>query len=655
MASNKNRGIYRQPYYLLTRRFILFIALFAGLTPAVRAQVCPPNIDFETGTFDGWTCYTGSAAAVNDQNVISLFPSGPVYNRHTMYTRTPVAELDPYGGFPVVCPNGSNHSIRLGNNSAGTEAEGISYEFTIPADRNIYSLIYHYAVVFQDPNHLQFQQPRMEIEITNVSDNSIISCSSFTFVPYGSPLPGFFLSSSPGGDTPVWCKDWTAVSINLDGNAGKTVKLSFKTSDCTFRRHFGYAYIDLNSECSGEFTGAKFCPGDSAVQIVAPYGYQGYTWFTNDFSQVLGNDQILTLRPAPLTGTSLALQVAPYNGYGCLDTLYSRLIDSFTVKAFAGKDSRVCNGDPVQLGTAPSPGTFYNWSPAAGLSSASIANPYANPRTPTSYVLTSSSYGGGCLVKDTVDITPVLLDSAIRLTGKAAYCLGSGDSAVLHLTGADTIQWYRNNQAIAGGNGINYRVSQSGSYYAVLSKQGCTTSTAKQTVYIETAKPGIVYPVMYIVANTSVPLSARTFGDSVRWLPPTFLNSPTSFKPLFYGAQDQSYAISIQTPAGCLTVDSQTVKIVNKADIYVPSAFTPNFDGHNDVLRPILFGMRELRYFRVYNRWGELIYESHSMNTGWDGTFHGTFLANQTVVWVAEGIGMDGKTYLRKGTSVCIK
>jgi hypothetical protein len=68
--------------------------------------------------------------------------------------QTPV---DPYGGFPVNCPNGSGRSIRLGNNRAGTEAEGASYEFTIRANKDVYSLIYHYAVVFQDPNHEIFQ------------------------------------------------------------------------------------------------------------------------------------------------------------------------------------------------------------------------------------------------------------------------------------------------------------------------------------------------------------------------------------------------------------------------------------------------------------------------------------------------------------------
>jgi gliding motility-associated-like protein len=97
------------------------------------------------------------------------------------------------------------------------------------------------------------------------------------------------------------------------------------------------------------------------------------------------------------------------------------------------------------------------------------------------------------------------------------------------------------------------------------------------------------------------------------------------------------------------------VKIVKEMNILVPNAFTPNGDGRNDVLRPALFGMRELLYFRVYNRWGQLLYETHTPNQGWDGTINGKKQGTQTVVWVAEALGQDGKRYVRKGTSVSIQ
>lgn len=633
----------------------LSLALLLGLCLPGFGQDCPPNLDFETGTFANWSCYIGTVEDVGNANEIILHESGPVTGRHTLFERTAVPQLDPYGDFPVVCPNGSRYSIRLGNDLAGTEAEGVAYEFTIPANRNVYSLIYHYAVVFQDPHHLQHQQPRLVLEITNVSDNSLINCSSFTFFPYDTPLPGFFQAVNNFSNTPVWCKDWTAVSINLDGLAGKRIRLFFKTADCTFRRHFGYAYIDVNSECSGEFTGATFCPGDTAVQVVAPHGYESYTWFAAGFSRVLGNAQTLTLQPAPAAGTTLAVEVKPYFGYGCPDTLYAKLIDTLTVQAVAGNDRSVCFGRPEQIGSPPRPGLHYSWSPSLGLTDPLLANPFANPPVKTDYVLTGRSYGGGCVNRDTVTITPVVLDTLLRLVGKDMFCEDNGDSAVLQLTAAERMQWYRNDTLMPGVAGTRYNVQESGAYRVQLFRQGCDAFTNTQKIVIEASKPGITYPVLYTVVSQPASLAARTFGQTVLWQPSTFLNTVSATNPVFEGTSDQLYTVRIETIAGCVTVDTQAVKIVKEVNILVPNAFTPNNDGRNDVLRPILFGIKELLSFRVYNRWGQLLYETHTPQQGWDGRFMGKVQGSQVVVWVAEGIGVDGKRYLRKGTSVCVR
>jgi gliding motility-associated-like protein len=619
------------------------------------AQNCPANLDFERSSFDGWTCYVGTAGHQNGVNVISLSQSMPYAGRHTMFTRSAFQETDPYGGFPVICPNGSGHSIRLGNDQAGTEAEGVSYEFSIPANRNEYSLIYHYAVVFQDPAHRPFEQPRMVTEITNVSDNQIITCSSFEFYPVGSPLPGFFQSTTMTGNTPVWCKNWTAVSINLNGLAGKTIRLFFKTADCTFRRHFGYAYIDVNSECSGEFTGATFCRGDSAVQVEAPHGYQEYTWFKDGFAEVLGKEQTLTLRPAPAAGTRLAVEVVPYNGYGCTDTLYAKLIDTLTVKSLAGIDKRTCFGLPEEIGMAPRPGIIYSWSPTDGLSDAVLSNPFASPTVNTNYVLTSSSFGGGCRERDTVVVTPVVIAKDIELRGKEAFCVTSGDTAVLYLAGEANIQWYRNDTIINGAENRRYAVNKSGTYHALLSKEGCSVETDQKTVTIERPHAPATYPVLWVMADSPVEMTARPLGTNFVWQPATFLSTPSSATTVFSGATDQLYTVRITTQAGCTTVDTQAVKIVGKIDLLVPTAFTPNGDGRNDILRPILFGMKKLNYFRVYNRWGQLLFRSSDPQNGWDGRYAGKVQGNQTVVWVAEGTGPDGKRYVRKGTSICIQ
>jgi gliding motility-associated-like protein len=804
---------------------IIFLFTFLVQSNYSTAQNCPPNIDFENGDFSGWTCYTGSVSAGGGQNTISLSPSSPQDDRHLIIPSFPDPGLDPFGNFPISCPNGSGYSVKLGNTTGGGQAEGISYEFVIPATANEYTLIYNYAVVFEDPNHLVYEQPRMEIEISNVTDGDIINCSSFSFFPYGSPLPGFNISAVRLGNAPIHYKDWTAVSINLDGKAGKRIKLFFKTSDCTFRRHFGYAYIDVNTECSGKFEGASFCPDDTAVNVVAPYGYQSYTWYNSTFTQVLGNQQSLSFSPPPATNTQLAVVLIPYNGYGCPDTLYTDLLNNLLVIANAGNDTLSCNKSPVKIGGPPRLGVNYSWSPTAGLSNPNISSPIAIPDTTTTYILTAISKGGGCMKTDTVIVKATVLNKPMVLLGKETFCIGSGDSAVLQVNTADSIQWYKDNLPIIGANLQRYNVTQSGLYHATLfGAYGCTFTTAKQQINISSvpeasisitntkqclfgnnfnfissstnavgvmnyvwdfadgmqattknashtfSKAGVYKVKLFVSSNTicadttetivtvvqnpiadfiapptcillPVPienntidtvgstinylwtfangqtstlqnpplptyavagsynislkvsstecpqpghiltkkividkprpairyaneigvinlpldLQARPIGETVLWQPAIHLNSETSFTPIFKGNTEQEYLIKLKTKTGCITVDTVAIKLVKAAAVYVPSAFTPNADNNNDVLRPIIFGIKKLHYFKIYNRWGELMFETNSYKAGWNGIYKSIKQPTQTVVWMLEVLIGDGSVYQEKGTSTLIR
>ena len=811
-------------------RYIPFLLITGALLCTIgfnaRAQNCPPNIDFENGSFSGWVCHTGSVASIDGMNQINFNYSGaPVFDRHTMYSSVPGAGLDPYGNFPVNCPNGSGHSIRLGNNSAGREAEGVSYDFTIPATANTYNLIYNYAVVFQDPGHEPSEQPRLDLIVQNLSDGYAINCSSFSFFANGSPLPGFQLSSNPGGNTPVWYKNWTAVSINLDNLAGKTIRLFFKTADCTFRIHFGYAYIDVNTECSDRFEGADFCPDDNLVSVNAPYGYQTYTWYDSSFSTVIGNSQTLTLIPPPATGTLVAVVVEPYSGYGCRDTLYTYLYDTLSYQANAGLDKVSCNNSIVQIGVPPKPGWFYLWNPITGLNNPLLSNPLASPDVTTDYVLTVRHNGGGCLSSDTVTVRAAKLYDSLQVLGKLNWCIGSGDSTVLQVLPCDSVQWYKNGIVIPGANQNKYRATETGTYHAVVfSFLGCSlvtkahdvnissipvpgftvdkpsqcfvnnkfifintstnavgamqylwklgdgftantrnltysfknpgtyevvmivysnsscadsstttikvfpnvfaaftvgpvcinepvlavnntidpgtsnvhylwdfgngqTSTLrnppvqvytavgnyvmslsvssdqcpfplsiqKRFVRVDKPMPGINNPVAYAVANLPLTLQARPIGATVLWTPATSLDNAASYTPVFLGNVEKEYTIELKTISGCITLDTQIVKINKNIVIYVPNAFTPNKDGLNDVLKPFMIGIKELKYFKIFNRWGQQIFETHNPKNGWDGRFKGNPVLTQTLVWMLEGTGVDNKTYKAKGSTVLIR
>ena len=458
--------------------------LFASGSRDCFAQ-CPINIDFEIGNFTGWKCYTqNDFAGIASLN---LLPTPPLAGRHDMLSVPPGNGLDPYGLFPQNCPNGSGHSVKIGaSQNGGHTADKVSFVFTIPAGANTYNLIYHYAIVLNDASHPANQQPRLVIEVKNLTDGTPLPCPLGPIVATGN-LPGFQTSNTSANGQPVRFKPWAAGSLNLDNNAGKTIELSFTTTGCGLfpnGSHFGYAYIDVNSECSSAFTGATFCPDDTLVNVTAPYGYQDYKWF-NIFNVVLGTQQILTLNPPPLSGDSVFVELTPYNGYGCLDTLTAHLWDTLTIDAFAGRDTSICTINPVQLGRVPVPGLVYSWSPTTGLTDPNISNPIATVTISTRYILSVRHDGGGCLTKDTVNINIIKYDTTLLVTGPISHCSVTGQTVTLKVQAADSIQWYQNGIAIPGANQVQFIVTQSGDYSATLfSFAGCSFSTRVQHIDI---------------------------------------------------------------------------------------------------------------------------------------------------------------------------
>ena len=88
---------------------------------------------------------------------------------------------------------------------------------------------------------------------------------------------------------------------------------------------------------------------------------------------------------------------------------------------------------------------------------------------------------------------------------------------------------------------------------------------------------------------------------------------------------------------------------------YIPSAFTPNGDGRNDVFHFVAIGMTQIHFFRVYSRFGQLVYDSSDPHQGWDGSVNGKQQATGTYVWMIEGKDYMGNLVARKGTVTLIR
>ena len=102
---------------------------------------------------------------------------------------------------------------------------------------------------------------------------------------------------------------------------------------------------------------------------------------------------------------------------------------------------------------------------------------------------------------------------------------------------------------------------------------------------------------------------------------------------------------------GCFTAQSTfTVDVLPEASIAVPTAFTPNGDGKNDIIYVAGWGIKSLQYFKIFNRWGELVFQSNDLTVGWDGTYNGVPQNIETYVYEASALSyISDKPLTKKG------
>ena len=183
------------------------------------------------------------------------------------------------------------------------------------------------------------------------------------------------------------------------------------------------------------------------------------------------------------------------------------------------------------------------------------------------------------------------------------------------------------------------------------------SDTLVRSINIKGPDANLQYEVLKVVKNKPVNLNARNIGQHYQWSPSSGLSSISSRNPILLTAQEQVYTVQVRDTSGCVTVDTQQVLLFEEKEIYVPKGFTPNNDGQNDRLYPILVDIVKLNYFRVYNRWGKLLFETVNPDPtkGWDGISNGVKQPADSYTWVSEGLDADGKIVRKNGTVVLIR
>lgn len=347
---------------------------------------------------------------------------------------------------------------------------------------------------------------------------------------------------------------------------------------------------------------------------------------------------------------------------GCFasDTVRVNVLDFITV--FAGNDTTICRTDGIVLSPV-SQGLQYLWTPSTDLDNANIKNPIATPQAATqTYRVTVNL--GKCQASD--DITIKTVPYPIAAAGPDTSICFNDTITLRGTSSGGTAQWSPTGLVQFPNNLVTevYPKSTTSFVLKVYENNGCP-KPGIDTVLVSVVPPLQVFAGndTNIVIGQPLQLNGITNGNVYQWAPATGMNNPNIANPVIVldrnsipgGADFIKYTFNVSTAEGCISSDDIVIRLFKTIpSIFVPNAFTPNQDGKNDVIRPTLAGMKQLIYFRIYNRYGQLVFETKQQGRGWDGTINGQLQNNNAFVFDCQAEDYTGNIVKRSGTFVLV-
>lgn len=342
------------------------------------------------------------------------------------------------------------------------------------------------------------------------------------------------------------------------------------------------------------------------------------------------------------------------NGCSNTDSVMVNVLQFISVDA--GLDTTICLTDSFRLRPI-SFATSYQWTASSGEIVSPVKNPLVKPQVNTQYNVIANL--GKCQAKDSVKANVAPYPTA-SVGPDATICFGSRIQLNGVITGSG-FTWTPS-ASLLNENTLNPIAGPTKTTMYILTAndtQGC--GKLKSDTIVITVNPLInafAGNDTFAVANQPLQLIASG-GTRYTWTPSTGLSDPNIYNPvvtLDNTIDAITYTVRVADDAGCNADAKVTIQVYKtNAEIFVPSAFTPNGDGKNDVLRPHTVGITQLSYFSIYNRWGQLIFTTTQLGKAWDGNFNGVAQASGTYVYQAEGKDFRGVTVYRKGTVVLIR
>ncbi|MCU0433562.1 MAG: gliding motility-associated C-terminal domain-containing protein [Bacteroidia bacterium] len=332
------------------------------------------------------------------------------------------------------------------------------------------------------------------------------------------------------------------------------------------------------------------CSPASSILLDAGNTGATFLWSTNDTTQTI---QV----------NSPGIYSVTISEGSCISA--DTLLISIATQPDLGNDTAVCPGQSLQLATN-APGN-YLWN--TGDTTSSIL-----ATTAGAYIL--QVFDAVCITADTLVLT-LLPAPVVDLGNDTLLC----PDQTLILNAANTNASYNWN---TGANSAAISINQAGNYSVIVNQAGCVAADSIRVTYTTTPQLGDDLSLCLIENN--IVLDAGTLPGSYRWSTGDTTSSITISEPGIY-------SLTV-TSGSCILTDSITITgNPGGSLLYVPNSFTPNGDGLNDNFKPIGTDIISFNLL-IFNRWGELIFETNDYNSGWNGITGNQQAENEVYVYL---------------------
>jgi gliding motility-associated-like protein len=356
--------------------------------------------------------------------------------------------------------------------------------------------------------------------------------------------------------------------------------------------------------------------------------------------------------------------VTAKNASGCVSapvtvTVKDPSLDVKKLSITASSSTNICIGSTVVLTSSES--NSYQWY-KYGTAIAGANSKTFTASTEGVYTVSQISTNGCQVVQsDGIEIKVVARPVApLLISDKLFFC--EGDSATLNATSTNNIQWYRDGILLPN-TGNKIVVKQGGTYAAISVNDGGCRSSFSQSIFVQMLDLPVT-PVLTIKGSSKFCKNESRVlqvtipsGLKITWFKNGSLIQGYALDTLRTN-EAAEYTVKFESVSGCKSLVSN--KIITEigcvsTDIYIPDVFTPNGDGINDVIKPVCVGISKFSYFKIYNRWGNILFESSVESIGWDGKLRGQIQPADSYIWLVEGIDTNGKEIRKSGVLTLVR